>query len=75
MEGVIKFAVQTTEGTMTGLDGPKNLLETFIVHFVLGGLSNITAYESFNVVMPWIVFPNNGRNTKKDFVCMLLKRI
>lgn len=52
------------------------LKEEFLAYFTLGDVDNsIYAVNITDLIMPLIAFPNYGENVKRDFVCLLPKRM
>ena len=65
----IKFVIHTAI-VEDGFNGVSTMQKSFLIHFVLGDKEHIHQYDLGDIVMPLVVFPNYGRNQKRNlFVC------
>ena len=73
--GTLSFVIHAQDRpTQRTFNFSNTLLKDFVTPFRLGGTERIIAVKIEDLVAPLIVFPNYGKNTKRDFMALLPKR-
>ena len=66
--------VHTEEVTNTPTKASDKMINDFVYKFSLGDFNSIRLVDVSCLTAPLIVFPDYGRNTKRDFIAVLPKR-